>query len=142
MAIGAELQPQIRKVAGLRASVNNPGSFGQSARARPIEFLILTSEPYEQLDLYVEKFLEAASKNENLLNLESDLKLNKPQIEIALDRDRIADVGAGVLNVGRTLETLLGGRPVTRFNMNGEQYDVIVQEIGRASCRERVCQYV
>jgi multidrug efflux pump len=40
---------------------------------------------------------------------------------------RIADAGAGVLTVGRTLETLLGGRKVTRFNMNGEQYDVIVQ---------------
>jgi len=127
MEIGAELQPKIRQVAGLRASVNNPGSFGQSARARPVEFLILTAEPYEQLDRYVDRFLEAASKNENLLNLDSDLKLNKPQVEVELDRDRIADVGAGVLTVGRTLETLLGGRTVTRFNMNGEQYDVIVQ---------------
>ncbi len=127
MAIGAGLQPKVQRVAGLRASVNNPGSFGQSARARPIEFLILTAEPYEQLDAYVNKFLEAASENENLLNLDSNLKLNTPQIEVALDRDRIADAGAGVLTVGRTLETLLGGRKVTRFNMNGEQYDVIVQ---------------
>lgn len=127
MAIGTELQPKVRRVAGLRASVNNPGSFGQSARARPIEFLILTAEPYEQLDTYVTKFLEVASENENLLNLDTDLKLNKPQIEVTLDRDRIADAGAGVLTVGRTLETLLGGRKVTRFNMNGEQYDVIVQ---------------
>jgi multidrug efflux pump len=127
MAIGAELQPEVQRVAGLRASVNNPGSFGQSARARPIEFLILTAEPYEQLDAYVNTFLEAASENDKLLNLESNLKLNTPQIEVALDRDRIADAGAGVLTVGRTLETLLGGRKVTRFNMNGEQYDVIVQ---------------
>ncbi len=127
IAIGAELQPKVRRVAGLRASVNNPGSFGQSARARPIEFLILTAEPYEQLDRYVKQFLAAASENENLLNLDTDLKLNTPQIEVELDRDRIADAGAGVLTVGRTLETLLGGRKVTRFNMNGEQYDVIVQ---------------
>jgi len=127
MDIGAALQPKVRRVAGLRASVNNPGSFGQSARARPIEFLILTAEPYDQLDRYVKQFLEAASENENLLNLDTDLKLNSPQIEVELDRDRIADAGAGVLTVGRTLETLLGGRKVTRFNMNGEQYDVIVQ---------------
>jgi multidrug efflux pump len=39
----------------------------------------------------------------------------------------VADTGAGVLTVGRTLETLLGGRQVTRYNQNGEQYDVIVQ---------------
>lgn len=44
-----------------------------------------------------------------------------------MDRERVADTGAGVLAVGRTLESLLGGRQVTRFNQNGEQYDVIVQ---------------
>ena len=125
--IGAELQPKIRQVAGLRASVNNPGSFGQSPRARPIEFMILTAEPYEQLDAYVKRFLDEASANPNLVNLDSNLKLNKPQIEVSLDRDRITDIGADVLTVGRTIETLLGGRKVTRFNMNGEQYDVIVQ---------------
>ncbi|WP_067221833.1 efflux RND transporter permease subunit [Stappia indica] len=127
MEIGAELQPHIRRVAGLRASVNNPGSFGVSARSRPIEFMILTSEPYERLDEMVNTFLEAIEENPNLVNVTSDLALNKPQIEVELDRDRVADMGAGVLTVGRTMETLLGGRKVTRFNMNGEQYDVIVQ---------------
>ena len=127
MDIGAELQPQIRRVAGLRASVNNPGSFGVSARSRPIEFMILTSEPYERLDEMVNTFLAAIEENPNLVNVTSDLALNKPQIEVELDRDRVADMGAGVLTVGRTMETLLGGRKVTRFNMNGEQYDVIVQ---------------
>lgn len=127
MEIGAELQPQLRRVAGLRASANNPGSFGVSARSRPIEFMILTSEPYERLDEMVNTFLEAIEENPNLVNVTSDLALNKPQIEVELDRDRVADMGAGVLTVGRTMETLLGGRKVTRFNMNGEQYDVIVQ---------------
>ncbi len=127
MEIGAELQPKVRQVAGLRASVNNPGSFGQSPRARPIEFMILTAEPYEKLDEYTQQFLDAIEENPNLVNMRSNLALNKPQIEVALDRDRVADVGAGVLTVGRTMETLLGGRQVTRFNMNGEQYDVLVQ---------------
>src|SRR5690606_27738188 len=62
-----------------------------------------------------------------LINLDTDLRLNKPQIEVEVDRERVADTGAGVLTVGRTLETLLGGRRVTRFNRNGEQYEVIVQ---------------
>src|SRR5690606_40806462 len=62
-----------------------------------------------------------------LINLDTDLRLNKPQIEVEVDRERVADTGVGVLTLGRTLETLLGGRQVTRFNQNGEQYDVIVQ---------------
>ena len=44
-----------------------------------------------------------------------------------MNRDKAADVGAEVETIGRTLETMLGGRQVTRFKQNGKQYDVIVQ---------------
>ena len=127
MEIVREVQPQLARIAGVRAFANNPGSFGQSARSKPIEFVIQTAESYEKLDEYVDRFLAEAEKFPGLINLDSDLRLNTPQIDVEVDRDRLADTGAGVLTVGRTLETLLGGRQVTRFNQNGEQYDVIVQ---------------
>ena len=127
MQILRELQPKLSDVTGVRAFGNNPGSFGQSARNKPIEFVIQTSESYRKLDEYVELILAEAEKNPGLINVDSDLRLNKPQIDVKVDRERVADTGAGVLTVGRTLETLLGGRQVTRFNQNGEQYDVIVQ---------------
>src|SRR5690606_32134995 len=101
--------------------------FGQSARSKPVEFIIQTSESYEKLNEHVATLLAEAEKFPGLINLDSDLRLNKPQIDIEVDRERVADTGVGVLTVGRTLETLLGGRQVTRFNQNGEQYDVIVQ---------------
>ena len=59
--------------------------------------------------------------------MDSDLQLNKPQLKVMLDRDKAASVGVEVGQVGRTLETLLGGRQVTRFKREGEQYDVIVK---------------
>jgi multidrug efflux pump len=62
-----------------------------------------------------------------LANLDSDLRLNKPQLRVSLDRDKAADVGVSVEDIGRTLETMLGGRQVTRFKREGEQYDVILQ---------------
>lgn len=127
MEIVREIQPRLDRVTGVRAFANNPGSFGQSARNKPVEFVIQTSESYPQLDEYVTTLLAEAEQAPSLINLDSDLRLNKPQIDVELDRERIADTGAGVLTVGRTLETLLGGRQVTRFNQNGEQYDVIVQ---------------
>src|SRR3546814_9623824 len=71
--------------------------------------------------------LEAARNNPGLTNLDTNLKLNKPQVEVNVDRERVADVGSDVATVGRTLETLIGGRQVTRFERNGDQYDVIVQ---------------
>jgi multidrug efflux pump len=61
------------------------------------------------------------------MDVDSDLRLNKPELKIAVNRDKIADVGANVEAVGRTMETMLGGRQVTRFKQDGEQYDVIVQ---------------
>ena len=127
MEILDKLQPKLAKVTGVRASGNNPGSFGQSARNKPVEFVVQTPESYQKLQGYVENLLAEAEAFPGLINLDSDLRLNKPQIEVEADRERVADTGAGVLTVGRTLETLLGGRQVTRFNQNGEQYNVIVQ---------------
>ena len=127
MEIAAELQPKLAEIAGVRASVNNPGSFGQSARARPIEFVIQTAEGYKKLEEYVNRVTTEAGNYPGLINVESDLDLNKPQLQVDINRDRVADRGVSVLTLGQTLETLLGGRKVTRFIQNGEQYDVIVQ---------------
>jgi len=127
MEIVRSIQPELARITGVRAFANNPGSFGQSPRSKPIEFVIQTSESYAKLNEYVERFLAAADKNPGLINLDSDLRLNKPQLDVEVDRERVADTGVGVLTLGRTLETLLGGRQVTRLNQNGEQYDVIVQ---------------
>lgn len=127
MQIAAELQPKLAAIPGVRMSVNNPGSFGQSPRARPIEFVIQTADGYDKLDEYVNAVIAAARQYPGLVNLDSDLDLNKPQLQIDVDRMRIADRDVSVLTVGRTLETLLGGRKVTKFIQNGEQYDVIVQ---------------
>jgi multidrug efflux pump len=55
------------------------------------------------------------------------LRLNQPELRVGVNREKLADVGVPVETVGRTLETLLGGRVVTRYKRDGEQYDVIVQ---------------
>ncbi|MFZ9500278.1 MAG: efflux RND transporter permease subunit [Beijerinckiaceae bacterium] len=127
MEIAAELQPKLALIPGVRMAVNNPGSFGQSPRARPVEFVIQTAEGYDKLEEFVAAVMEEARKSPAFVNLDSDLDLNKPQLQVEMDRTRVADRDVSVLAVGRTLETLLGGRKVTKFIQNGEQYDVVVQ---------------
>ena len=61
------------------------------------------------------------------INLDSDLRLNKPELDITIDRERAAGLGVSVTEIGSTLETLLGGRVVTEFKRGSKQYDVIVQ---------------
>ena len=126
-AITQELAPKLAQIPGARAFPTNPPSLGQSPRNRPVEFVIMSSAPYEEIARMLERFMAEASKDPGLVNLDSDLRLDKPEIKVAVNRDKIVDVGASVDAVGRTLETMLGGRQVTRFKRDGEQYDVIVQ---------------
>ncbi len=125
--LAEEIGPKLRRIPGVQAFANNPGSFGQRGAARPIEFVIQTSGTYEELQGYVDKMMERISQYPGLESVDTDLKLNTPEFRIDLDRPKIADLGIDVTVVGRTLETLLGGRQVTRFEQNGEQYDVFVQ---------------
>ena len=119
--------PQLRKIAGVNAYANNPPSLGASNNSRPIEFVLQTSGTYDELNDYVDRFLARIQDYPGLASVESDLKLNKPEISITIDRSKAADLGIDVAVLGRTLESLLGGRQVTRFEVGGEQYDVYVQ---------------
>ena len=124
--IQRELQPKFRNLAGVNAFAINLASLGQG-RDKPLQFVIMSSAPYEELQKYVERLIAEAAKNPGLSDLDSDLRLNKPELKVSVNRDKIADVGSNVEAVGRTMETMLGGRQVTRFKQDGEQYDVIVQ---------------
>ena len=129
MDVQRELGPKLFALPGVMAFPILPQSLGQSPRAKPVEVVIVSSSSYEELEKIVDRVVAQAQKNPNLLNLETDLKLNKPEIKVQVDRNRAADAGVQVDAVGRALETMLGGRQVTRFKQAGEQYDVIVQMV-------------
>ncbi len=129
--IVAAINRDLATIPGVRLFAINPPSLGASGRlGSAVEFVIRTSEPYAQLKTYSDRLIEAASRSPALANLDTDLVLNKPQIRFDIDRQRVADLGLSVETIGRTLESLIGGRQVTRFTMNGEQYDVVVQVAG------------
>ncbi len=128
--IAQELRPQLFSVPGILAFPGNPPPLGQSARDKPISFVIQTSQSYEKLQELVDAMMAKASEYPGFNNLESDLTLNTPQITVEVDREKAADAGVEIETLGRTLETMLGGRQVTRFKRDGEQYDVIVQVAG------------
>jgi multidrug efflux pump len=125
--IAKELFPKFMGIPGVLAFPVTPPSLGQSPRERPINFVIVTSAAYEELQKVTGQFLGELAKNPGLTNIDTDLKLNKPELSVEVKRDKAADMGVQVETIGRTLETLLGGRQVTRFKRDGEQYDVIVQ---------------
>ncbi len=126
-AIAKELAPKMfGGLPGVLAFPINPPSLGQSFRNPAVQFVIQASS-YAELQKKVDQVLAKARQYPGMANLDTDLRLNKPQLSVVLKRDKIAAVGADVQAIGQTLETLLGGRQITRFKRDGQQYDVIVQ---------------
>jgi multidrug efflux pump len=125
--IADELRPKLASIPGAIAFPINPPSLGQSFRSTPVEYVVMSQVPYPELQRIVDRFLEEVRKYPGVQNLQIDLRLNTPEVRVTINRDKLSDIGVAVDNVGRTLETMLGGRQVTRFKKDGEQYDVIVQ---------------
>ncbi|MBX3604672.1 MAG: efflux RND transporter permease subunit [Piscinibacter sp.] len=131
LQLARELQPRFATLPGVSAFPVTPPSLGQGFRERSINFVIVTSDSYENLARVAQQFLAEMAKNPGIVQPDSDLRLNKPEIFLQVDRDRAADAGVSVDQVARTVETMLGGRNVTRYKRDAEQYDVIVQTAGR-----------
>ncbi|MFN9572567.1 MAG: efflux RND transporter permease subunit [Betaproteobacteria bacterium] len=125
--IARELNQRFAQLPGVIAFAVSPPSLGQSFRSLPIEYVIMAQIPYAELDRLVNQFIGEMAKYPGVQNLQTDLRLNTPELRVEVNRDKLADVGVSVQNVGLTLQTMLGGRQVTRFKNEGEQYDVMVQ---------------
>jgi multidrug efflux pump len=123
----AEVRRTLAKIPGARASARMPSSLGTRGGGIPVQFVLQTSEPYTQLKEYVDAVVAEARKNPGLIDVDTDLRLDSPQFKVEVDRQRAAALGVEIETIGRTLETLLGGRVVTRFKRDGEQHDVIIQ---------------
>lgn len=124
--IATELGPKMFGLPGVLAFPVNPPSLGQNFRNPPVQFVV-QGNSYAELQTLVDRLMQKMTSNPGFINVDSDLKLNKPQLNVTINRDKAADVGVGVDDIGRTLQTLLGGLQVTRYKEQGEQYDVIVK---------------
>ena len=126
--IQKELGPKMFAGApGVMAFPVTPPSLGQSPINKPVSVVIQTGQPFEELAQMMDQLMQRMQKIPGLDNLDTDLKLNKPQLKVDIDRDKAADMQVNPVDIGRALETLLGGRQVTRFKREGEQYDVVVK---------------
>ncbi|MCW5663595.1 MAG: efflux RND transporter permease subunit [Piscinibacter sp.] len=131
LLLARELLPRFAALPGVSAFPVTPPSLGQGFRERSINVVIVSSDSYERMAGVAQAFLAEMAKNPGIVQPDSDLRLNKPELFLQVDRDRAADAGVSVEQVARTVETMLGGRNVTRYKRDAEQYDVIVQTEGR-----------
>jgi multidrug efflux pump len=92
----------------------------------PVQFVVQNLD-FQKLKETVPKFIEAARKDPAFGNVDVNLKFNKPELQIEIDRLRAAELGVSILDVSQTLQLALSGRRFGYFLMNGKQYQVIGQ---------------
>ncbi len=89
--------------------------------------IVLGGPDYKELAQWRDRMLARMEANPGLFGPDSDYKETEPQMRIDIDHARAADLGVSAQEVGRTLETMMGGRKVTTYVDGGEEYDVIMQ---------------
>ncbi len=118
-------------IPGVRTFVGTPGGWSVNSGS-PVQ-VVLGGTEYADLVQWRDLLMARMEENPGLSNIQSNFEERKPQIRIAVDRDRAADLGVSLQTVGRTLETVLGSRIVTTFIERDREYNVILQ--GRAEDR-------
>ena len=122
-----EMMPAMGGMSGVMAFPITPPSLGQAFRERPFNFVVLTNDTYENLAKVTKTIQDEVAKNPGIVSMDIDLRLNKPEISLEVDRERAADLGIPVETIARAVETAMGGRSVTQYKREGEKYDVVVQ---------------
>lgn len=121
-----EVRNRLTGLPGITSSVIMRQGFGGGIE-KPVQF-VLGGGTYEKLEQWRDAmFAHIRANNPRLIGVDSDYKETQPQLRIDIDYDRAASLGVTVSEIGRTLETLLGGRSVTRYVDDGEEYDVILE---------------
>ncbi len=121
-----EIFPKLLGIPGVRAFAVNPSSLGRRRFGAPIQ-MVLGGQDYEELVEWRDRVMARARENPGLLGIQSDFRRNRPQLVVDIDRDRAADLGVPIDDIGRTLETMLGGRFVTTVEVDGKLYNVVLQ---------------
>jgi multidrug efflux pump len=120
----AEAQRKAYDIAGISVALLQPpalpGAFGL-----PVQYVLKTTRPFDELDTIAAKFVQLALASGKFAYADRDLKVDLPQADIILDRDKIASLGLDMAKVGATVNTLLSGGYVNYFDLAGRSYKVI-----------------
>jgi multidrug efflux pump len=124
--IQEELAGKLSHIAGIRApaflppALPSPGTF-------PVEFVIASTAPHEEMIRYTDQLLQEAMKSGQFAFAITDVRIDQAKSELVIDKDKVATMGLSLQQVGLDLAAMLGGNFVNRFDIDGRSYKVIAQ---------------
>lgn len=126
MEIQTQVQGDLSKLAGVNAVAFQPPPLPGS-RGMPVQFVLKTTESFEKLQQVSEAFLEKAQASGQFMFIDTDLKIDLPQTTVQIDRDKAAQLGLDMSDIGGALSSMLSGGYVNYFSFEGRSYKVIPQ---------------
>ncbi|MGY3089530.1 multidrug efflux pump [Hymenobacter sp. UYAg731] len=118
----------VKKYTGARVSVSQDQSISSGGKGGglPVQFVVQTQD-FEKLTAAVPKFLEAAQADKTFSFVDVNLKFNKPELRVVIDREKAQTLGVSVQDISQTLQAGLSGQRYGYFIRNGKQYQIIGQ---------------
>lgn len=123
--IAKSLSDDLGTIAGIKAYLSTPSPLS-GFMSSPVSFAI-EGQDLPLLADYADQIAERIEDDDGFGHVQTNLYLNKPQLEVEIDRDRASDLGVSVRSIATTLQTLLGGLDLSTFKLDGETYNVMVQ---------------
>ncbi len=120
------VQQDVSRIAGQRIVAFQPPSL-PGAIGLPIQFIIQSTAPFDQLNSVTQKFLQEAQKSGMFAFIDTDLRIDKPQATVVINRNKAAQLGMSMSDIGAALGRMLGGAYVNYFSLDGRSYKVIPQ---------------
>ena len=125
--IAEALTRQTRGFTEARTFISQQPTISVSRRGgMPIQYIIQAPN-FEKLEEKIPEFMNLATADPTFVNVDVDLKFNRPELNVSIDRDKAQSLGVSVLDVAQTLQLSLSGQRFAYFLMNGKQYQVIGQ---------------
>ncbi|MEQ8362330.1 MAG: efflux RND transporter permease subunit [Cyclobacteriaceae bacterium] len=121
-----DLTPKARKFTGVRTFVSQSQTIGDRRGGFPVQIVVQAAD-IEKLKAVLPQFLEKANESPMFTFVDLDLKFNKPEINIIINRDKARNLGVNVIDISQTLQLGLSGSRFGNFIMDGKQYQIIGQ---------------
>ncbi|MBO6585968.1 MAG: efflux RND transporter permease subunit [Gracilimonas sp.] len=134
--VANDLSQLVTSLSGAQTFVSQEQTIGSSRGGLPVQY-VLQNQNFEKLKEVIPEFLEEVRNNPMFTYQDVDLKFNKPELQVSIDRERAQDLGVSVRDIAETLQLSLSGQRFDFFIMNGKQYQVIGQ-VSRANRNEPV----
>lgn len=121
------IQQEVSKIAGASIAVFQPSPLPGSDGGLPVEFVITTTDSYVRLNEVSQEFMKKAQETGIFMYVDTDLKIDAPLTTVIFDKDKAAQLGLTMQDLGSALSYALGGGYINYFNLDGRSYQVIPQ---------------